>query len=198
MHGYFDFDFLNSVQVFDIRLWGTNLDETYFRQQAKIVCENFPMSNDNCGVISGEIFVLIGVLQERSLFLSDIGDKAKSPPSSFWPAVLHQSDLQISQETREFLSLPLVRSDSSAECERGFSFMNRITQDSRGSLTERKVDSVLRVKLNGNKPVDDINYFKYAKEFVHRDHHVPVDAVHGARKRKFASDEYQKRVSRLF
>lgn len=198
LHDYFSIETLDSLTVFDNRMWGGTQDEASFLTKSIHACHQMPVPTEDCEPVSKELFKLATDILPGSEFAASIGKYNSPPPSKFWPAVLQNTDLELTPKTRSFLNIMMIYSDSSSECERGFSFMNRIAKDTRSSLKQTSLDALLRIRLNGNKPVSEINAFKYAKEFIHRDNHVPVDAFHGTPKRKVTTDVHQMRVSRLF
>lgn len=80
--------------------------------------------------------------------------------------------------------------------ELGFSVLARLDSHARSNLSPESLDAVLRIKLNGNKPIKMVNAFKYAETFLLK-HHMVDDPAAGKPKKKRDSS-YPKRFSRLF
>lgn len=60
----------------------------------------------------------------------------------------------------------MVLPDSSAEAERGFSVLTRLQKGARSVMDPQITDHLMRLRINGAKPIQDLKVYEYTMEVV--------------------------------
>ena len=89
-------------------------------------------------------------------------------PAKFWTYYLTKREEYFEANVKRFIQIVLSIPTGSADAERAFSHMNQIKTKSRNSMSIHLMNSLLRVKLNSVKKLEDFEATKLAKTWVLR------------------------------
>lgn len=95
---------------------------------------------------------------------------SKTSVFAFWSRLLKWPEIVWGSKIQRLLYCVLSIPISSAEAERGFSTLKYLRDDHRSRLTNKTLDAMMRIKLNGP---DELDYFaaaKYARKWINSGH----------------------------
>ncbi|XP_041377598.1 zinc finger protein 862-like [Gigantopelta aegis] len=146
-----DSDFLEHFKVFDRSFWPEDCGSTieyHGQKDIEALASHLPFTNKEDAVEEWKVFKPVAVLatNERS-------------PYSLMLKLLDSSLARGYPNLHKIASVGLIIPVSTADCERGFSTLNRVKTDLRGSLLEKNLNNILAVTMEG-KEAKDFDFHK--------------------------------------
>ncbi|CAG7725760.1 unnamed protein product [Allacma fusca] len=165
---YFPEDPRDGFDVFDPRKFPNVVNDSKVYGTSDILKLNQDL---NWGLNSMDLSQDWKVLLVSIVAHSKFKEMQLKTPEDFWRFFLKpSSNASFKNTTRDMMAKVLLVSASNAETERVLGIYTRTKTKQRYLLYPKTVESILRVKINGEKNLNELNTMKYAKAFIMRGH----------------------------
>ncbi|XP_041358418.1 zinc finger protein 862-like [Gigantopelta aegis] len=141
-----DSDFLEHYTVFDRSFWPEDcggIVDYHGQEDIKALADHLPFTHAEEAVEEWTVLKQVAVLAT-----------CKKSPYSLMIKLLETSLVQGYPNLSKIASVGLIIPVSRADCERGFSTLNRVKTELRGSLLANNLNSLLAVTMEGKTPED--------------------------------------------
>lgn len=105
----------------------------------------------------------------------------KSEAKDFWAHYLGSDDVAVGLNIGRLIRAVLAIPAGSAHAERSFSILNHIRTKRRASLNPSQVKHLMRIRMNGPRTLEEVNFNKFAEKWLATGH-KKTDDPEGSRK----------------